>query len=310
MIGVYGADGFIGRHLVRRLIAEKRQIRAIARKFRPETLQEFSGHVEIFDADFKQSLEMVASLQGVETVVQFISNSSPGLGNENIVADIKDNVIAHVEFLQSCINVGVKRYIFISSGGTVYGPNAPIPTPENANCDPISSHGISKLSVEKYIQMHGQVNNLEYVILRLANPYGPGQLLKRGHGLIPAILNQHQSGKPVPIYNGGHAKRDYIHIDDVIDAIMASLNLANAPQMVLNIGSGESRSVTEVLDTIETIMEISLDRQQVSGRQTDVFESRLDISKAMSALNWRPKISFEDGLRSYLAKMTKATKDS
>lgn len=300
MIGVYGANGFIGRHLVRRLIKEKRPTRAVARRFSSDTLEEFSSHVEIHEADFRQSLEMLASLQGLDTVVQLVSNSSPGLGNKNIVADINDNVIAHVEFLQSCIDVGVKRYVFISSGGTVYGPEAPIPTPETANCNPISSHGISKLFVEKYLKMFGHISGLEYVILRLANPFGPGQKLKRGQGLIPAILGQHQSNKPVQVYNGGLAKRDYIYIDDVIDALMASIDLENAPKTIINIGSGESRSVIEVLSTIENIMNITLERENVSGRQTDVNESRLDITKAKDVLNWQPKISFEEGLRLYL----------
>ena len=109
--------------------------------------------------------------------------------NDHEIADIAENVIPHVQFLKSCVQAGVKRYIFLSSGGTVYGPGAPTPTPETSQTNPISSHGLTKLVVEKYIQMHGHVDGLEYIILRVANPFGPGQEFRKGQGLIAAILD-------------------------------------------------------------------------------------------------------------------------
>ncbi len=296
MIGIYGANGFIGQHLLRCLSGDKRLVKAVGRRFEDGLKAEFAGPLEWVEADFRQSLDMVSTLQGVETVVQLISNSSPGLGNNNIVADINDNVVPHAEFLRSCVNAGVKRYVFISSGGTVYGPEAPVPTPETTPCNPISSHGITKLFVEKYIKMYGHINGLEYFILRLSNPFGPGQVYKKGQGLIPAILQQHRLNKPVKIFGGGTAKRDYIYIDDVVDAIVAAIDHPSPKQCVLNIGSGISRSIVEVIDSVERIHGIAFKRAFVDDRPTDVSESRLDISKAGHVLSWYPKTAYEEGI--------------
>lgn len=296
MIGIYGANGFIGRHLMRRLSAENRLVRAVSRRFDNGIASEYGSNVDWYEADFRQPLDMVASLQGIETVVQLISNSSPGLGNANVIADINDNVVPHAEFLQSCVNAGIRRYIFVSSGGTVYGPDAPVPTPETSPCNPISSHGITKLFVEKYIKMHGHVSGLDFSILRLSNPYGPGQVYKKGQGLIPAILQQHKMGKSVQIFGGGTARRDYIYIDDVIDALVCVIDKTSATQSVLNIGSGISRSVLEVIEAIERVHGIKFRTENVSDRPTDVSESRLDIAEATKVLGWQPNTEFEEGL--------------
>jgi len=300
MIGVYGANGFIGRNLLSRLVAGGVGVRAVSRRFDEDTVRSLSGSVEFTTANFLDPLEMAASLQDLSTVVQLISTSSPGLKNEHAVADIKENVIPHVEFLQSCLQAGVRRYVFISSGGTVYGPDAMIPTPESAPADPICSHGLTKLSIEKYIQMHGKVDGLEYVILRLSNPFGPGQEFRKGQGLIPAIMDRYRKGLPVRVFGGGLARRDYIFIDDVVDAILAAIELAGPQQAVINVGSGETRSVLEVIETIEEVCGISFEREWAESRKTDVDVSCLDISRARKLLDWQPKTDFRDGIEKTL----------
>ena len=236
MIGVYGADGFIGRHLVRYLAARGAPVRAVSRKFDPSFVTSVSGSVEFVEGDLGQPLAMASSLQDVTTVVQLISSSSPGLMNDHAVTDITENVVPHVQFLQNCLRAGVKRYIFLSSGGTVYGPDAPVPTPETCPTNPISSHGLTKLFVEKYIQMHGHVDGLEYVILRVANPFGPGQTYRKGQGLVPAIVDRWQKGLPIRVFGDGAARRDYIYIDDVIEAVDAAIRLDGDTRLVLYIG--------------------------------------------------------------------------
>lgn len=296
MIGVYGADGFIGRHLVRRLIAEGERVRAVSRRFERDFADEIEDRADVVVGDLSQPLAMASSLQDLETVVQLMSSSSPGLRNDHAVADITENVIPHVEFLQNCLRAGVKRYIFISSGGTVYGPGAPVPTPETAPTNPISSHGLTKLFVEKYIQMHGLVDGLEYVILRVANPFGPGQTFRKGQGLIPAIVDRWQKGQPVRIFGNGEARRDYIYIDDVIDAVLAAVRVPGTPRLVLNIGSGETRSVNEVVEAIEKAAGAVFPREFVPARSTDVDIACLDIAQSKAILGWGPRTDFEEGV--------------
>lgn len=297
MIGVYGADGFIGRHLVRRLIAADMSVKAVSRRFEREFADEIESRAEVVVADLSQPLAMASSLQDVDTVVQLMSSSSPGLKNDHAVADITENVIPHVEFLQNCLRAKVKRYIFISSGGTVYGPGAPVPTPETAPTNPISSHGLTKLFVEKFIRMHGHVDGLEYVILRVANPFGPGQIFRKGQGLIPAIVDRWQKGQPVRIFGTGEARRDYIYIDDVIDAIVAAAAVQGTPRWVLNIGSGETRSVNEVVGAIEKAAGAIFPKEYVPARLTDVDIAGLDITLARELMGWAPKTDFDAAMK-------------
>jgi UDP-glucose 4-epimerase len=304
MIGVFGAGGFLGRHIVRRLSAGAVPVRAVCRKRDIAFDREFEPLADLLEGDLRQPLAMSEALEGIETVIQLISSSSPGLGNEHAIADIEENVIPHVEFLQSCVHAGVRRYVFISSGGTVYGPDAPVPTAETWPCTPISSHGITKLTVEKYIQMYGRVDGLEYAILRLSNPFGPGQIFRKGQGLIPAILDLHRRNRPVRIYGTGAARRDFIYVDDVVDAVVAAIELPDAVQATINVGSGQARSVMEVVEAIETQIGKPFEKRFVPARATDVDVSFLDISLAASLLNWRPKTAFEDAIRATVASGT------
>jgi UDP-glucose 4-epimerase len=302
MIGVYGADGFIGRHLVRSLATHGRRVRAVSRRFGQAFSEPLSGKVEFVEADLTQSLAMAASLQDVDTVVQLISSSSPGLKNDHAIADISENVIPHVEFLRTCLRAGVKRYVFLSSGGTVYGPGAPVPTPENCPTNPISSHGLTKLIVEKYIQMHGQVDGLEHIILRVANPFGPGQAYRKGQGLVPAILERWQKGLPIRIFGDGRAMRDYIYVEVVVEAIEAALALKGTPKLVLNVGSGEARSVVDVIEAIEAATGHRFERHHEEARSTDVDIACLDIGEARKLLGWSPRTPFQEGIRLTVAR--------
>src|SRR5690606_37125238 len=129
--------------------------------------------------------------------------SSPALMNEHLTVDILENVIPHIDFLRVCTTLPIRRIVFLSSGGAVYGPSVSTPTTESAPTNPISSHGLTKLMVEKYIQMHSEIDGLEYAILRVANPFGPGQIYQKGQGLIPAILDRWHRREPIRILGTG-----------------------------------------------------------------------------------------------------------
>lgn len=301
MVGIYGANGFLGRHLTARLLREGRNVRAVLRHATKDLLDVRGVNVDIVEADLMDSLAMASSLRGVDTVVQLISSSSPGLGNHYLIADVRYNIIPHIEFMNSCIEAGVKRYIFLSSGGTVYGPTRVCPITEDHPTNPISSHGLTKLATEKYLQMHGRVNGLDYVILRVANAYGPGQTFRKGQGLIPAVIERYAHGEAIQIIGDGQARRDYVFVDDIVDACVAAIDVVGPQQQVINIGSGESRSVIEVLDAMEAILGIAFRREFVEGRSTDVNISQLDITKAGRILGWHPRMKFVEGLTRMLS---------
>lgn len=298
LVAVFGAGGFIGHHLVRRLAAAGVRCRAVSRH--PVESAALPG-VEPVACDFLDPAATAAALRGATTVVQLISTSTPALRNEFVLDDIRENVIPQVRFLQQCIELGVGRYVFASSGGTVYGPDVPTPTREDAPTNPICSHGLTKLAIEKYIQMYGHVNGLEYRILRLANPYGPGQAFRKSQGLIPAILERQRMSLPVTVYGDGSALRDYIYIDDVIDAIASATLSGGSPRLVLNIGTGQARSVLDVIASIEAATGRPIEREWVPARTTDVGISMLDPTRARELLGWEPVTPFDDGVRRTVA---------
>lgn len=301
MIGVYGANGFIGSNVIALLVREGLSVRAISRKFSPQFYEKYKGHVDIVSVDFRNSIEIAATLHGLDAVVQLISTSSPGLGNYNAVEDISENVIPHVNFIRQCVEYKVAKFIFMSSGGTVYGPPATLPINEECPTIPINSHGITKLTVENYLRMHGHVDSLNYTILRLANAYGPGQVFKKGQGLIPAILQSDRDSRPIKIFGGGTAKRDYIYIDDVAAATVAALRGKSVERQTINVGSGMAFSVMDIVHIIEKQLGRTLLKEFVGDRATDVAINYLDISKAKRLLDWSPTVGIVDGLQQTIA---------
>ena len=297
MIGVFGATGFIGQHLLRKLVERGDKPLAASRIIDPDFRTEFSGRVELARMDITDSLSVTSALEGVETVVQLISSSSPGLQNRNIEADITANVIPQIRFIQNAMQSGVKKYIFVSSGGTVYGRGHTAPIKEDAATVPLNSHGLTKLMVEQYLKMYGEVENLDYTILRLANPFGPGQIYKKGQGLIPAILTRHFAGKPITVYGEGKAARDFIYIADVIDALVKTISLPTTRKETINIGSGQARTVSSVIESLEQTMGVTFEKEFIDTRSTDVDVNVLDTARAERLLSWQPQTDFLDGVR-------------
>lgn len=299
MIGIFGANGFIGRHLTTRLVAEDRSVVTVARSY--EQPPGAGERLRVVTADLRDQDAIARSLDGVGTVVQLMGSSTPAQGNARTVEDIENNVIPHVQFLNQCVEAGVQRFVFLSSGGSVYGPVGSSPVPESAVTNPISSHGVTKLMVEKFIGLHAQLDGLDHVILRVANPFGPGQVVRHGQGLIPALLGRFRAGLPVTIVGDGSAERDYIYIDDVVEAIVAAIDLTGRPRETVNVGTGISRSVIAIVRAIESAANLRFDVEWSPARPSDVPSIALDVTRARTVLGWEPRVDFTDGLRRTLA---------
>ncbi len=294
MIGVFGANGFIGRHVTRHFVEAGYDVTAVGRSFEPDLVRLAT---RTFQSDLRDVSAMRAALDSVETVVQLIGTSTPAQGNSRSTEHIENDVLPHVAFLDQCVAAGVRRFVFASSGGTVYGPTSPHElTPESAPTNPISSHGVTKLTVEHFIKLHGHLDGLEYLILRIANPYGPGQVYRRGQGLVPALMDRYRAGMPITIYGDGSAARDYLYISDLVRAVDASVRYDGHPQAVLNVGTGERRTVLEMVRAIEDILDIEFQIGFAPARETDVGSIALDIAQIGHMLGWKPEVSFRTGL--------------
>jgi len=297
MIGILGANGFLGRNLVRRLASYGRPFRAISRKFDIRFKESCPPNVEFLEADLTNSLRIFDCLKGVNTVIQLIGTSSTAEQNNHTVRDIQENVIPQVGCIETAVKQGVRRFVFASSGGTVYGTSLCVPTHEEARTDPLCSYGLTKLIIEKYISMYSKSDGIEAVILRIGNIYGPEQKRRHGQGLIPAVLNCLLSDRPVQVVGDGTAVRDYVFIDDVVDLIEATIGASQAANNIFNVGSGSGRTVNEVIAKIEKYTGMNAKRIEIPDRRTDTCSCVLDIGKAYRMLGWKPKTNFDEGLR-------------
>lgn len=298
-VGVFGANGFIGRALTLKLLNEGKSVRAVSRGFDESFLAQFNDRdgLEIVVGELEDRDSMMRALEGLGAVFQLMSTASPGIGNEDLIHSLTVNVPPQIQFMSDCLQQGVDKLIFLSSGGTVYGRPTLTPIPETHPTEPISSYGVTKLITEKYLNFYGQVHALNYIIVRLSNPIGPGQLFKRGQGLVPAILSRHNASQPLTIFGDGSALRDYVFIDDAVDALVRIIDRPQVSQTILNVASGEGRSILDVVAAIERVLGEELQKTYLPNRHTDVDVNILDISKARRLLDWSPKVDFEDGIR-------------
>ena len=296
VIGVFGANGFIGRHVVRRLAAEGARVIAFGREFPADFHDAVGRGVETRRVDINDELETHVTLQGVTHVVQLINTSNPAMGNRRVVSDLQLNVVPQVSFIESCIMAGVRNFVFVSSGGTVYGIPQQWPIPETHPTEPLNSYGLCKLMVEHYLSMLSRGTDLGYTILRVSNPFGPGQVSYKGQGLIPAVLQRAAEQSPVTIIGDGKTERDYIYIEDVVDAMVSCLKREPLCDIV-NIGSGRGRTVLEVVEAIEQVLGRPIERHFTEGRATDTPSNVLDVSKAARLLDWHPKTDFHEAVR-------------
>lgn len=301
MIGIYGANGFVGRNLLKRLTELGWPVRAVSRRFDAELRESLSGMAEFVEADLGNPSAMAATLEGLDAVVQLVSTSSPASQNRHAGFDIQENVMPQVAFMQAAVDAGIGRYVFASSGGTVYGPQNATPTPEHALTNPICSHGLTKLTIEHYLRMHSLVDGLGAVVLRIANAFGPGQSVRKGQGLIPAILGRVAQGLPVQVVGDGTSVRDYVFIDDVAEAFVAALDRTRKAAGVFNVGSGQGRSVNDVIAALERELGTPIERTNIPARRTDTPISVLDVTAAERSLGWRPQTTFAEGLRRTVA---------
>lgn len=297
---ILGGRGFIGSHLVDALLARGYKVRCFDR---PHVQPISSSHLsdpnfELYEGDFASEADVASALQGCDICFHLVSTTLPKSSNADPVFDVDSNVIGTVRLLDHSVRLGVKKVVFASSGGTVYGIPARVPIEETHPTDPLSSYGITKLSIEKYLHLYNVLYGLDYTVLRLANPFGEHQRVDASQGAIAVFFGKVLRGETVEIWGDGSVVRDYIYIADVINALIASADYVGTDR-VFNIGSGRGYSLNEILVAIENVTGLKAERQYLQGRPFDVPANVLCIDRANKVLNWSPETSFEDGLRRF-----------
>ncbi len=293
---ILGGRGFLGSHLVEALLAEGNEVSVFKRPHSPRLLNiPNHQHVRWFEGDFVNREDVAAAVQGAETVYHLISTTIPQSSNLNPIYDIESNLVSSLNLLEIAKEAKVKKIIFVSSGGTVYGVPKSIPIPENHSTDPTCSYGVAKLAIEKYLSLYHRQYGLNYCILRVSNPYGERQLANSAQGVVAAFLGKVLQNEPIEIWGDGSVVRDYIYVGDAIEALMKAKSYEGNCRLV-NIGGGKGLSLNELVDAIETMIGTPVQRKYLPGRSFDVPINILDIAAAERFLNWTPRTSFQEGL--------------
>ncbi|MEW6610305.1 MAG: NAD-dependent epimerase/dehydratase family protein [Patescibacteria group bacterium] len=209
--------------------------------------------------------------------------------------DAEVNIIGSLNVIKCAADVGVKKFIFTSTGGAVYGDTKVIPTPETEPEMPISPYGVAKLAVDKYLHQYWRVKGMPYVSLRFSNVYGPRQRADGEAGVVAIFAGRMVRGLPCAINGSGKQTRDFVYVGDVVDAAMKAMQKPFIG--VVNIATGKESSVNQVYAHLSKLLDSQLKAQHSFAIKGEQMRSVLDWRKAEKALGWMPRVRLEEGLR-------------
>jgi UDP-glucose 4-epimerase len=297
---VLGARGFIGSHLTDALLAAGAQVRAFDRP----GIQTVKGAavdrrpaLTTLEGDLVSTKDIEAALEGVDVCYHLVSTTLPRSSNLDPAYDIETNLLGTLRLLDAAVRQKVKRIVFTSSGGTVYGNPIDTPIGEAHSTNPTCSYGIMKLAIEKYLALYQQLHGLQSTVLRLANPYGERQRIEASQGAVGVFLGKALRNETIEIWGDGSVVRDYLHISDVVRALLLPMGSdAIGASAVYNIGSGQGCSINDLIHAISVVTGRQTPVKYLPGRGFDVPINVLDISKAKAQLEWEPRIGLHEGI--------------
>lgn len=295
---VTGAAGFIGYHLIKRLLDQGKEVVGIDNlsNGREENILDIEDEdYKFLRRDVRKRLDIREAIQGCDAVFHLAAQSSVPNSTQDLETDLEINLDGTLNVLREARQQGAK--VVFASTSTVYGTPSKLPTPESSAQEPISFYGASKTSAEAYCFAMNGTHNLPVVSLRLYNVYGP-----RNHKGVMYDFFQKLNKNPssLEILGTGEQTKDYVYITDTIDAFMLALKKAEGGK-AYNIGSGEAYSVNEIAEITFDLMDIEPEVNYTGGKgwKGDVEKTKADISKAKRELGWDPKIELKEGMSKF-----------
>jgi UDP-glucose 4-epimerase len=296
---VTGGAGFIGSHLVDALVAEGRHVIVIDDLSSGDAARvSATADLETVDITDRSALDRIVQRAMPRSVFHLAAQASVTASVADPVRDCDVNVKGMLHLLEACVDCGAPM-VFTSTGGALYGDEAPIPTSESFIPSPVAPYGASKWAAEAYLNTWANSSRLPHTVLRLGNVYGPRQSPHGEAGVVAIFSHALWSGTRPRLFGYGDPTRDYIHVADVVDAI---LRVAGTPG-TFNVATGIETSVRELYDVLATAAGSSIEPELLPLREGELKRSCMDASHAQRVLGWRARIPIDDGLTQTYAEL-------
>lgn len=273
---ITGSTGFIGSALIKAL-----RVRSHLAVIAPSTR-------------LSERTKLARMLCEGDTVVHLACSTTPAGAEQNRQKDVEENIIGTLNLLDACIEKKIAKFIFASSGGTVYGKHSKHPIKESDPIEPQGAYGAMKLAIEKYIGVYGHLYNMPFTIVRIANPYGRKIDTQRLQGSVDVFLRKIVNGERIEVWGNGNVVRDYIHIDDVLEFFVRAIEKPSIAG-IYNLGTGRGASLKEVIRLIEKTTRRKALVKYTPKRNFDLGYNILNISKA-KATGWKPRYTLTKGI--------------
>jgi len=291
---VTGGAGFIGSNLVDALISLGHDV-AVVDNLSSGLKKNLNTKARFYQIDIcDKKLHEVFEREKPDIVYHHAAQIDVRKSGEDPVYDAEVNILGSLNLITNCLRYGVKKVVYASTGGAIYGDPQYLPADENHPINPISQYGISKHTVEHYLHLYSIIHGLEYVALRYSNVYGPRQNPYGEAGVVAIFAIQMLSGKQPTIFGPGDKTRDYTHVSDIVTANIIALD--RGKNAIYNIGTGTETKDQEIFDTLASVLSYKGKPIYAPVRPGEVYRIALECSKAREELGWSPTLSLREGI--------------
>jgi UDP-glucose 4-epimerase len=292
---VTGGAGFIGSHVADRLLSEGHEV-VVLDDLSTGQVEHLPAKARFYQMDIASPwLDEMFRIERPDAVAHQAAQASVRRSVDDPVFDAGVNVLGTAALLQASVRHGVRRFLFASTGGAIYGDTDLIPTPEDAPSLPVSPYGASKLAAEGYLRTFQALHGLSYAALRYANVYGPRQDPHGEAGVVAIFSQRLLRGQPARINGDGKQTRDFVFVGDVAEANARAL--ASDAVGAFNVGTGVETDINRIFTLLKQLTDNSQPEQHGAPLAGEQRRSVIDASKIARVMGWRPRTSLEAGLR-------------